>query len=362
MSKSYPILIGDVGGTNVRLGIIKISKDENIAFEKIERGNLSTQKYSSLEAALEEFLNKFKNTENYPQYAVIGIPGPIKNNEIISLPNIPHWPKAKGDDIAKKFNMKKFVFLNDFTCNAYGVQTKLKLGEDYIVINDVPGEKDGVIGIIGPGSGLGMSYLIKPPENKFYAIGSCEGGHMDFFSKNKKHFELAEFTKQLLGQDLLSIERLLSGQGLIPMYKFLALNEKGIKRNEEFGKKIDDLKDLKDLIKIDKLNIELVNKGLKDECPLCKKVLELFIEIFGEICGNIALYCLPTNGLYLVGGLSIALQNMIKDNDIFMKHFINKDSFGSLLKTFPVYLVKNGLLGVLGSAECARRLLLKYEK
>ena len=362
MNKSYPVLIGDIGGTNVRLGIIRITKDEKTPSEKIEKEKLSTQKYPSLEAALEEFLNKFKNTENYPQYGVIGIPGPIKNNEILHLPNIPHWPKANGDDLSKKLNMKKIVFLNDFTCNAYGVQTKLKLGEDYIIINDVPAEKEGAIGIIGPGSGLGTSYLLKPSENDFYVIGSCEGGHMDFFSKNKKHFELAEFTKQLLGQDLLSIERILSGQGLIPMYKFLALNEKDIKRNEEFGKKIDDLKDLKDLIEIDKLNIELVNKGLKDECPLCKKVLELFIEIFGEVAGNIALYCLPTNGLYLVGGLSIALQNMIKDTNIFMEHFINKDSFSSLLKTFPVYLVKNGLLGILGSAECARRLILKYEK
>ena len=44
-----------------------------------------------------------------------------------------------------------------------------------------------------------------------------------------------------------------------------------------------------------------------------------------------------------------------------MDHFINKDNFQSLLKTFPVYLVKNGNIGVLGAAECARRIILENE-
>ena len=74
---------------------------------------------------------------------------------------------------------------------------------------------------------------------------------------------------------LVSCERLCSGQGLIPMYKYLLLKEKDIKRNEELGKKIDELKDLKNPLEVDKLNIEIVSKGLKDEFPLCKKVLKL---------------------------------------------------------------------------------------
>ena len=362
MSQNCPVLIGDIGGTNVRLSIFRISKDINVPNEIVDKGKLPTQKYPSLEAAVEEYLSKFKNTENYPHYAVIGVPGPVKNNEILGLANIPHWPKSNGEEFAKKLNIKQFVFLNDFTCNAYGVQTKLKLDEDYIVLNDVPSQKDGVIGIIGPGSGLGMSFLIKEPGNEYYTIGSSEGGHMDYFSKNKKHYELAEFTKKLLGQDLLSIERLSSGQGLIPIYKFLHSTEKDLKRDEELGKKIDALNDLKNVVEVDKINIELVNKGLKDECALCKKTLEFFIEIFGEVAGNFSLCCLPSNGLYLVGGLSIALETLIKSTKIFMEHFINKDSFQYLLKTFPVYLVKNGDIGVLGAAECGRRLVNKYEK
>ena len=68
---------------------------------------------------------------------------------------------------------------------------------------------------------------------------------------------------------------------------------------------------------------------------------------------------MPTGGLYLVGGLSIALQSMIINTNIFIKHYLNKDSFSFLLKTFPIYLVKNKNIGMKGAAEFARRLLIK---
>ena len=55
MSETYSVLIGDVGGTNVRLDICKISKDINVEPNIINRGKLPTQKYPSLEAAIEEY-------------------------------------------------------------------------------------------------------------------------------------------------------------------------------------------------------------------------------------------------------------------------------------------------------------------
>ena len=145
MEQTYSVLVGDVGGTNIRLNIRRISKDINVPHNVINRSKLPSQKYPSLEAAIEEYLSAYKNTENYPLYAVIGLPGPIKNNEILRFSNILHWPNANGDEYAKKFGIKQFIFLNDFTCNAYGIQTNLKKDEDYIVINDVPVEEGGNI-------------------------------------------------------------------------------------------------------------------------------------------------------------------------------------------------------------------------
>ena len=151
MSETYSVLIGDVGGTNVRLDICKISKDINVEPNIINRGKLPTQKYPSLEAAIEEYLSIYKNTDNYPLYAVIGLPGPVKNNEILKFSNITHWPKANGDEYAKKFGIKKFVFLNDFTCNAYGIQTNLIKDEDYTTGRTDPDDSEDPAGCLAAG-------------------------------------------------------------------------------------------------------------------------------------------------------------------------------------------------------------------
>ena len=98
---------------------------------------------------------------------------------------------------------------------------------------------------------------------------------------------------------------------------------------------------------------------MSGKCELSKKVLEYFIAIFGDVAGDVSLFSCPTGGLYLVGGLSVVLEPLITQTKIFMEHYLKKDNFEYLLKTFPIYLVKNGNLGMLGAQECARRLLLE---
>ena len=335
-----------------------MSANKNAKAEEIDNTKLSPSEYPSLANLLQEYLGKIPK-ENYPVYAVFGIPGPVKNNEVLHITNIPKWPKFNGDELAKMFNFKKFVLLNDFTCNGYGVQTDLKLGEDYIIINDAKPQEDGPKLIVGPGTGLGMGYLVKDQKGDFYSIGASEGGHQDYTAKTKDNYALREYFKKTLGNTELSIERVLSGQGLIIIYKYLKEHGAVEQRDKELEKKIDEFIDVPTSPAANEINIELVNKGLDGKCELSKKVLEYFIAIFGDVAGDVSLFSVPTGGLYLVGGLSIVLEPMISGTKIFMEHYLKKDDFAYLLKTFPIYLVKNGNLGMLGAKECARRLLLE---
>jgi len=346
-----------VGGTNVRLSLINLSTDKAIKPTEIDNTKYSPADYESLQDLLKDYLSHIKK-ENYPRYAVFGIPGPVKNNEVLSITNIIHWPKFSGDDLAKQFNIKKVILLNDFTCNGYGVQTDLKLNKDYIIINDVNVQENGSKLIIGPGTGLGMGYLVKEGDDEFYSIGASEGGHQDYTAKTKENFALREYFKKTLRNSELSIERVLSGQGLIIIYKFLKEQNKNIKRDKELEEKIEKFSGSPTSPEANEINIELVEKGLNGKCELSKKVLEHFIGIFGDVAGDVSLFSLPTGGLYLVGGLSIVLEPLITKTKIFMEHYLQKDDFAYLLKTFPIFLVKNDNLGMLGAAECARRLML----
>ena len=170
-SKKYNVLVGDIGGTHIRFRLLKMSKDESDSIETIDTTKLKTADFETMEKAFIYYLKLVEN--NFPQIAVIGVPGPVQDNTIMKLPNSPHWKGESGDELGKKLNIKKFLFLNDFACNSYGIQTKLKLNEDYIIINEGNKEKkDCPIGVIGPGTGLVMGYLIKDKKNKYYTIGN----------------------------------------------------------------------------------------------------------------------------------------------------------------------------------------------
>ena len=87
---------------------------------------------------------------------------------------------------------------------------------------------------------------------------------------------------------------------------------------------------------------------------LSRKVIELFIEILADSASDLSLFTLPTNGVYLLGGISFAIEPFI--SIIFMENYFDKD-FSFLLKSFPIYLIKYSNIGMIGAGEAARRIL-----
>ena len=342
-----------------------MSKNIDDEIETLISTKLKTSDYESLEKLLKEYLSTIVEY-NYPEIAVIGVPGPVQDNTIIKLPNVPHWKSENGDNLGKILNIKKFLFLNDFVCNSYGIQTKLKLDEDYIIINEGEPKENGAKAIIGPGTGLGMGFLIKNKNDKYYTIGNSEGGHQSFSRKNKKYFELAEFVQKEYDSKYVTIENICSGQGMVPLYKFLLQKEKeennlndinSVDRDKNLGERVDKFNDYSYKKLRDELSNEITQKGVKGECKLSRKVIELFIEIMGDAASDLSLCIMPSNGVYLLGGISVAIEPFIKENKhIFINSFIDKDHT-FLLKSFPVYLVKNSDIGMIGASEAARRII-----
>ena len=282
---------------------------------------------------------------------------------MLKFANIPHWNTVSGDELGKKLGIKKFLFLNDFARNSYGIQTKLKLGEDYIVVNEGKKNKEDPIGVIGPGTGLGMGYLLKDKKNKYYTIGNSEGGHQNFSRKNKLFFELAEFVKNEYNLDRVITENVCSGQGMVPLYKFLlkkeqekGININDIDRDKTLGEKVDRFYNYKDKKTRDMLSNEITLKGVNNECHLSRKVIELFIEVLADTASNMSLLTLPTGGIYLLGGISVTIEPFMKESDLFMKFFVDKD-LSFILKNIPIYLIKNDNIGMIGATEAARRIL-----
>ena len=346
-NKYYTVLIGDIGGIHSRLRLLNMTSNVSMDPIILKEVDELTVSYKSLEQLINNFTFNLPK-EQKPEYAFIGLPGPIENNCVITLPNIPHWELYNGDKLGKKLGFKYLIFINDFVGNAYAIQTNLEEKKDYVVLNRVKPKENGAKLIIGPGTGLGMGFLLKSENEDYYTIGSSEGGGRDYAPKTEFDLKLKNFIKNETNLDNVSLEKMCSARALIPIYKFLHIylndndDERSVyKREPKLAKKIDKFKEYNKLNEINEINSELIKKGLNNECQLSKQVLLIFIELFGEIAGDLALFTLAYSGVYLLGRLTRELTPLILENNIFMKHFKNKDHFWFLLERIPVYLIQN---------------------
>ena len=115
------ILIGDVGGTNVRLQLIRLFHSDISKREELKPlTKYSSQAYPSFIACVEEFLQGV-SPSSLPRVGVVGMAGPVVDNKIPVTVNIPHWPVADGSEVQKKFSLDSFTFINDFTAAGYGI-------------------------------------------------------------------------------------------------------------------------------------------------------------------------------------------------------------------------------------------------
>jgi glucokinase len=165
-------------------------------------------------------------------------------------------------------------------------------------------------------------------------------------SQNFDSFEdlVREFLKFLNQASLKKRGEVLSGRGLVKIYQFL----------RERGEDGEESADLKKRGKQDKA--PLISKAaLANENSLCIKALDVFVSIYGAQARNLALQCLPVNGLYIAGGIAPKIVDKLRDTT-FMQAFANKNGdFYKLLASIPVRVIMNPKVGLLGAAwRCAK--------
>jgi len=236
----------------------------------------------------------------------LGIPGPVFNNEITIIANL-KWPKTSGDKVANAINLKKVIFLNDFVANGYGILSSIKEGEDYFKLNDTPVDPDGPIAMIGAGTGLGHGYIVKNEGSKYHSVYPSEGGHQDFAPKNDLEWKYFKYLQDYFNLQRISLERACAGPALPLIFKFMV--KEGAVSNifENYNS---------ENLKIE--NSDIIKYGLSGECDVCKRTIDFFNSLYGSASGNISLIAIPTGGLYLLGGLSEALESHIIEQKIFM--------------------------------------------
>jgi glucokinase len=167
--------------------------------------------YPSLPEAIGAYLEEESPPEK-PEQAVLAVTSPITGDQV-SLTNHPLTFSIEA--VRRRFGLRRLRVINDFAANAavipHLVETeRLQIGPGAPVAS-------APIGIIGPGTGLGVSALM--PIAAGWTPIEGEGGHATIAPANAQESAVLELVRKRY--DHVLAERVLPGAGLVNLYNAL---------------------------------------------------------------------------------------------------------------------------------------------
>lgn len=317
------LLIGDIGGTNARFALADVDKP---AFANVV--TLQCNDYESADAAIKDYLKSLK--AGPPRAICLAAAGPIIDKRVRFTNN--HWEIA-ADELAAEFSIDAVRLLNDFEAIAYSVP--YLTGDDCMPIGlpePRPLDADNyMVGIIGPGTGLGAVGLRK--HGDLYIPIAGEASHGGFAPETQVQMDILTALRERF--DRVSSERLVSGPGLENIYWAL-MRIHGEKRAHLTP-------------------AEIFAAAIDNTDPLAAEAVQMFFEVFGQVAGDLALTLGAQDGIFIAGGIAKRYPDLLK-NSRFRSGFENKGRYRSLMERVPTQLILHDQPGLLGAAYCALRL------
>jgi glucokinase len=311
------IAAADVGGTHARFALAAI--EDGRVVDLGEPVTVKTNEFASFQHAWQEFGRRID--EPLPHELAIAFAGPV-GGDVLKLTNNP-WV-IRPALMQEKLGVAQFVIVNDFAAIAHAVA-----GLDGSAYRHVCGpERDlpetGVVSIVGPGTGLGVASLLKRPDG--HDVIATEGGHIDWAPLDPLEDRILVHLRENFRR--VSVERLVSGRGLLNIYEALGTIEK-----RPFT-----LRDEKDLW----------TAALSGSDTLAAAALDHLCLIFGAVAGDFAL-AQGAHAVVLAGGLGLRLADHLPRSG-FRDRFIAKGRFERMMDEMPVKVIVHPQPGQFGAA------------
>jgi glucokinase len=314
LSDTYPRLVGDIGGTNARFAM-QLSQGSPIS----EPIALPCSEFPGPAEAIQQYLELTGLPP--PNWAALAFATAI-SGDILAMTNN-GW-KFSIRELGEKLAVSNLRILNDFTALALSLPG-LK-DEELMSVGTGSPVSGKAIGLIGPGTGLGVSGLIPNPHG--YTPIEGEGGHMTMSAFNAREAELINLAKKRFSH--LSAERLISGSGLTLLYEVIA---------EVNGVALQTLQ-----------SHEISQRGVEGSCPLCRETIDTFCAMLGTVAADVALVLGARGGIYIGGGIIPKLGDYFITSP-FRARFEDKGRFSSYLSKIPTWVILAPWPGLMGAAN-----------
>ncbi|WP_374673365.1 glucokinase [Ideonella sp.] len=297
-----PRLLADIGGTYARFAL-EVSPGQ---FQHL--ANLRCADHPDFQATVAAYLATLPAGLGV-QHAAVAIANPVEGDQV-RMTNY-HW-QFSIEQTRQRLGLETLVVLNDFTALAMALP---RLGpQDVRQVGGGTARKRNVMGLLGSGSGLGMSGLI-PAGEGWMALGS-EGGHTSFSPRDER--EVAILRHAWTQFDHVSFERLLSGPGLELMHRALAAHA---------GQPVRELS-----------APEITQHALDGTDPVCVDTLEVFCAMLGTAAANLAVTLGALGGIY-IGGTIVPRLGAAFDRSPFRARFEDKGRFSRYVGDIPTFVI-----------------------
>ncbi|MGE0503673.1 MAG: glucokinase [Rhizobiaceae bacterium] len=314
---NFPILIGDIGGTNARFAVLVDAYADPKQFPIVQ-----TADFPTIDDAIQATI--LDHTSIQPRSAVLAVAGPVDGDEI-ELTNC-NWI-VKPREMFASVGLSDIVVLNDFEAQALAV---VALGEgDLQKIG--PGTPEPTAGrvVLGPGTGLGVAGLIHACHRWIPVPG--EGGHMDIGPRTARDHQIFPHIERIDGR--VSGEQILCGRGLVNLYRAVAKADGAVTRFQTPA--------------------EITGAALDRSDPVAVEALDLFVTCLGRTAGDLALVFMSRGGVYLTGGIAQKIVPALMSGG-FRAAFEDKAPHSALMRSMPVYVITHPLAALAGLAAYAR--------
>ena len=311
------IAAADVGGTHARFALASI--DGGRVIDLGEPVTVKTGEFASFQHAWQEFGRRIE--EPLPHELAIAFAGPV-GGDVLKLTNNP-WV-IRPALMQEKLGVDRFVIVNDFAAIAHAVAGLDSSAYRHVCGPDNHLPDSGVVSIVGPGTGLGVASLLKRPDG--HHVIATEGGHIDWAPLDPLEDRILQHLRENFRR--VSVERLVSGRGLLNIYEALGTIEK-----RPFT-----LRDERDLW----------TAALTGSDTLAAAALDRLCLIFGAAAGDFAL-AQGGQAVVLAGGLGLRLVDYLPRSG-FRDRFIAKGRFERMMDEMPVKVIVHPQPGLFGAA------------
>lgn len=300
------MLLGDVGGTNARLAIARDGVIDQTTVTRFKGDDF---------ASFDDVIRRFMEKQNRPNISslCIAVAGPVSGGRA-SLTNR-DW-SFDEQNLARLTGAGTVRLINDLT--ALGYATPALKGDGLSVLRPAPQDRarNGQALVVGLGTGFNVCAIRVLPGGAITAL-EAEEGHTHLPANIMAR--LIELVGPKAAQGFFSTEEAFAGRGLSRLHA--ALTGTAPVRSEQIA--------------------SAAESGDAD----ANRTYEIFAELVGLLCRELALRFMPLEGLFLAGSVGRSISDRM---DRFTPALLSEPHMRHIPQNVPVFLIRDDMAALHG--------------